>query len=94
MKLSEITLEYVKDYMGVSDTDSDGLIGLIMRASKAHILSYTGLELDMADLIEELNIAFLILCNEAFSTRTVTVANGSTNKAVECILNMHSINLL
>ena len=42
MKISELTADMVKDYCGISDEDSDDIIGtLLMPAAKAFIMGHT-----------------------------------------------------
>ncbi len=94
MKVSEITLETVKDYCGVSGSDSDALLNGYMAAAKGFICGYTGLNAEQADEHEEFSVAFLCLVNDMHTNRTRTVDKAELNPTVEQILAMHSVNYL
>lgn len=95
MKISEITLDYVKEYLRVYDESDDKLIESFMNISKSYIKSYTGLTYDKIYTIDELSIAYLLLISDYYDNRSGTVAsNTTTNISLKNILNMHSINLL
>lgn len=94
MKISEVTIEDLKEYAVVSHNLDDKLFTNILAASKAYIKSYTGLTLEEMDTKEDLTIVLMILCNEMYDNRAYTVENDKANKVVNSILDMHSINLL
>ena len=54
MKISDVSIEYAKDYCGVSDEGENGRIKTCMEAAKAFILGYTGLDAEAADTHEDL----------------------------------------
>jgi uncharacterized phage protein (predicted DNA packaging) len=98
MKISEITISELKNYLHVYHTEDDNLISAILIASKAFVKNYTGLTDDSlsisGDLSEDLTMAVFILASELYDNRTYTVDNTSVNPVIQTILNMHSINLL
>ena len=94
MKLSEIALENVKGYLRVSDSDEDTTITTILTSAKQYILSHTGLTAEQADSYEDLCIACLCLCADAFDNRYTAVKYDKINPIVSSILHMHSKNYL
>ena len=92
MKISEITPEYVAEYLRADYEAEARLFDDILKASRAYIKSYTGAE-DL-DQYEDLSIAALILCGEMYDNRQLTVQQDKENPAVKQILAMHSYNLL
>lgn len=94
MKISQITIQDLKEYACVSHNLDDKLLSNILCASKAYIKSYTGLDDIKLDTKEDLTIALMILCNEMYDNRTYTVQDNKANQIVNSILDMHSINLL
>lgn len=92
MKISEIEITDLKNYLHVYHTDDDKLISAILIASKAFVKSYTGLE-DL-DISEDLSMAVFILGSELYDNRVYTVENDNVNPVIQAILNMHSVNLL
>lgn len=94
MKISEITVADLKNYLHVYHTEDDNLLSAILIASKAFVKGYTGLPEDMLNISEDLSMAVLILSSELYDNRTYTVDNTNVNPVIQTILSMHSVNLL
>lgn len=94
MKISDISLETVKDYLKVENDIEDTLIDNILTASKSFIRNYTGLTDTELDDKEDISLVVLVLANEMYSNREYTVDKNTLNPIVVSILNMHSMNLL
>jgi uncharacterized phage protein (predicted DNA packaging) len=94
VKISEITIEHLKDYAHVTHDADNETFSTILAASRSYIQSYTGLTLESLDLHEDITIALMILGNEMYENRVYMVEGTSVNKVVSTILNMHSTNLL
>ena len=94
MKLSEIALENVKEYLRVSDSDEDTTITTILTSAKQYILSHTGLTAEQANSYEDLCIACLCFCADMFDNRSVIVQSDKVNPIVSSILHLHAINYL
>ncbi|MCF0163192.1 MAG: phage gp6-like head-tail connector protein [Fusobacterium necrophorum] len=97
MKISEVTLEYVKDYIN-AEHEKDYVINMILKAAKSYITNFTGLEEDELDKYEDITIALLVLCTDFYDQRNFILTenyNGlNVNIIVDNILNMYSKNLL
>lgn len=94
MKVSEIGLKEIKDYLRITENDEDTFIQTIILASKAFIRSYTGLNENQIDNKEDLAIVLYVLCSEMYDNRQYTADKDKVNIIVKTILDMHSINLL
>lgn len=96
MKINEISLQIVKDYCGISDSDSDEIIENVMIPSaKSFILGYTGLSSEQVEKYDDFAFALLILVNDMYSNREYTLnVNRQVNPAVKTLLGMHSVNYL
>jgi hypothetical protein len=94
MKISQITITELKNYLHVYHTEDDKLIEAILVAAKAFVRNYTGLSPDMLDISEDLSMAVFILGAELYDNRVYTVEKTEVNPAIQAILNMHSVNLL
>ena len=75
----------------------------IMSAAKAYISSYTGIkaqadnEEDTSKTIDDYDdfyIAFMVICQDMYDTRSLYTEKSNVNKTVSCILDMHCVNLL
>jgi hypothetical protein len=94
MKINEIDLTQLKNYLHVYHTEDDTLLNAILVAAKAFVRNYTGLSPENLDISEDLSMAVFILGAELYDNRVYTVDNTSINPAIQTILNMHSVNLL
>jgi uncharacterized phage protein (predicted DNA packaging) len=95
LKVSEITLENLKNYFRVDYEEDDIYIqNIIMPAVLQYIKSYTGLENEVMDTKEDLTIAYMILASDMYNNRDYTVQNDKINPVVNNILNRYSVNLL
>jgi len=94
MKISEVTLNEVKAYLRITDTDDDSLLEIILAAATSYILSYTALTAEEADLIPELSIALMCLCSDMYDVRTSQASNDKQNPIVSIVLNMYRCNCI
>lgn len=94
MKISELELSDIKNYLHVYHTEDDNLLSAILIASKSFVKNYTGLSDTNLDISDDLSMAVMILASELYDNRVYTVDNTNINPVIEAVLNMHSINLL
>ena len=95
MKISEVTIDIVKDYCGVYEEESETLLELMMTSAKSFIISYTALDEEELDDYEDLTDAYLILINDMFTQRDYTLSwQKQINPAADAILHMHAKNYL
>lgn len=94
MKVSEMTITAVKEYLRVTNDDEDNTVHLIMDGAKSYIVGYTGLDISTIDKHEDITIAFLSLCSDMFDVRQVSVQNDKINPVVSGILAMYASNYL
>lgn len=94
MKISEIKIDDLKNYLHVYHTEDDNLISAILIAAKAFVKGYTGLSTENLDISEDLSMAVFILGSELYDNRVYTVDKATVNPVIQAILDMHSVNLL
>lgn len=90
MKVSEITLDFVKDYLRLDDDTDDLLITAIIQASKQYIKGQTHLTEDELDTYADLPIACLALIADMYEVRQATSTRLNENPCVSFILNNHA----
>ncbi len=99
MKVSELTVEDIAEYLRIMPGDLDEaekktMAGLL-EAAKSYVKSYTGLTEDEVDAYPDIVPAVCCLAGDFYTNRDMTPAvKGSPNRTVESILNMHCTNLL
>lgn len=99
MKVSEITIEAVAEYIRLDDSSIDNvatenLLESILHAAKAFIRSYTNLSDEEIDEHDDFYIVVLILCQDMYDNRALYVDKTNLNKVVDTILGMHRKNLI
>lgn len=98
MKLSEVSKEYLSDYLRLDDPEPEELreIDTAMQAAKSYIKGYTGLEDDELDKYADITVAFTVLVADMFENRALYLdyKNTKINHCVDTILSMHVKNLI
>ena len=97
MKLSEIDVPFIKEYLRQDGDEDDKLIGAILEAAKDYIVKYTGQSLEQLEDGEDLTIAVLVLCAEFYDNRTINVndrLNLRVNVMLESLIGRYSMNLI
>lgn len=97
MKLSELDLPLVKEYLRQDGDEDDRLIEAIIDGAKSYIANYTGQTTETLENQEDVAIAVLVLVAEFYDNRTINVndrLNLRVNSMLEGLLGRHSVNLL
>lgn len=94
MKVSEITIDTLKNYIRIDTGDDDLLLAAELAGIKSYIKGYTGLDDVGMDSTEDFPLAVLALCSELYDNRQFTVDKSTVNPIIKSILDMYSINLL
>ncbi len=97
MKLSEIDVPFVKEYLRQDGNEDDKLIGAILEGTKDYIVKYTGQSLEKLEESEDLTIGVLVLMAEFYDNRTINVndrLNLRVNMMLESLIGRYSANLI
>ena len=97
MKLSELDVPFVKEYLRQDGDEDDRLIGAILEGAKDYIVKYTGQSIEQLEGSEDLVIAVLVLCAEFYDNRTISVndrLNLRVNMMLESLIGRYSMNLM
>lgn len=96
-KISEITAQDCAEYIRYDDiltSDDEKLLNNLLGVAKTFICEYTGRTSEQADNYPDFVIVALILVQDMWDNRTLYIDKDNLNKVVDCILGMHSVNLL
>ena len=95
-KVSDITAQDVADYLRLSGVDSSDIspLNTLLTVAKVYVGEYTGHTIQELDDYRDIIIVILILCQDMWDNRTLYVDSSNSNKVVESILGLHSVNLL
>ncbi len=98
MKVSEVTEGYMIGYLrlDVVGEIEKREIETSLSSAKEYVKAYTGLSEEELESHEDITTAVLILAADMFENKSyyLDYKSRETNKAVEAILGMHSVNLI
>ena len=93
MKISEVTVDIIKQYGVIDNEDDDNLIETVfMPSAKAHIADYTGLNIEGIE--ESLTMAYIALCVFLYDNRSMNIINDKQNAVIQSFLDSHCVNLV
>lgn len=95
-KVSQINWQNLAEYLRITETEQEeqAFLTSIIGVAKAFMASYTGHTVTELDQYQDFIIVCLVLCQDMYDNRTLTVDSRDLNWVIETILGMHSINLL
>ncbi len=94
MKVSEITVSEISEYLKLDGQNDGGMLTTILQAAKAFIRSYTGLKEEEMDEHADFWIVVMLLCQDMYDNRALQVDKNNLNKTVDTVLGMHCVNLV
>jgi hypothetical protein len=103
MKVSEITVKDITNYLRLSEVNDDDNknIELFLNIAKNYIENYTGIpqkseneEAETLDTYSDFVIVVYVLCQDMYDNRVMYVDGKNINNTVKTILDMHTRNNL
>lgn len=103
MKVSEITVENIADYLRIAEIDENikNELEMYLNIAKNYIENYTGIPeksedetAETLDTYSDFVIVIYILCQDMYDNRVMYVDGKSINNTVKTILDMHTRNNL
>lgn len=96
MKMNEVTLDDLKEYLKVDGNEEDKILTSMLEASKTYIKDYTGLSEENLNTIDSLTIAMLTICSDMYENRVYSIDKKTIqpNMIAKSIMDMYSMNLL
>lgn len=98
MKVSDLTNNYIADYLRIDDPGDIELneIDAMRIAAVEYVKGYTGLTIEEIDQHEDITVAVLILIADYYENRTLYLdyKYKEENSTVSKLLSMHCINFL
>ena len=91
MKVSEISVSTLAEYLRVDDTDG---LQMYLDGAIAFVKGYAGLTDDELDAYPEIAICVLAVASDMYDNRQMTVERDKLNPVAADTLDMHSFNLI
>lgn len=94
MKVSEITLETLKQYLRVDGDEDDILLGAYFDGAKEYMCSYLGCTEKDLDKHAPLAVVAMAIVADAYEVRQFTSSTITKNPLIEQMLSMYCDNFL
>ena len=94
MKVSELTLPTIKQYLRVDGNDDDVLLNMLLASSIQYCTSYMGCTKKDLDKYEDVTIVVLALVADGFEVRQFTTSTITLNPIMQGVLDLHCGNFL
>jgi hypothetical protein len=93
-KISTITNEQIAKYLRIDDLTEDDadMLNIIKPAAKAYISTHTALSDEQLDEHADLTVAYLLIIQDMFDNRSMTVSSANVNQTAATILSMYALN--
>lgn len=95
-KISEITVEYLADYLRIDEADEaqKAELATMLKSAVAYVSSYVGEPEAELDKHPEFVMAVCVLVQNQYDNRTFYTDKGKVEDVVNSVLGMHRKNLL
>lgn len=107
MKVSKLSAEIAADFLRLDPDDYNedewkkelSKVKMKLDSAISYVVNYTGMPIksrktDNLDRHDEITHAVLVLVQDMYDNRSISVKDGNVNKVVSSILDMHCKNLL
>ena len=94
MKVSELTLPVIKQYLRVDNNDDDILLEAVKDASIKYCTSYMGCTETDLERYPDITIVVLSLISDSYEVRQFTTSTVTTNPIMQGVLDLHCQNFL
>lgn len=94
MKVSELTLPVIKQYLRIDGNDDDILLNAFLSASIQYCTSYIGCTKEDLEQYEDVTIVILGLLSDSYEVRQFTTSTITLNPIMQGILDLHCSNFL
>lgn len=94
MKVSELTLPTIKQYLRVDGNDDDILLNALLASAIQYSTSYMGCTKKDLDKYEDVTIVILSLISDSYEVRQFTTSTVTLNPVMQGVLDLHCSNFL
>nr|DAH73258.1 MAG TPA: hypothetical protein [Caudoviricetes sp.] len=94
MKVSELKLDTIKQYLRVDGNDDDILLDALLASSISYCISYMGCTKQDLDKYPDVTIVILSLISDSYEVRQFTTSTITLNPTMQGVLDLHCGNFL
>lgn len=94
MKVSELTLDIIKQYLRIDGNDDDILLEMLLASSIQYCTSYMGCTNEDLEKYDDVTIVVLSLIADSYEVRQFTTSTITLNPIMQSVLDLHCGNFL
>ena len=94
MKVSELTLDIIKQYLRVDGNDDDLLLEMLLASSIQYCTSYMGCTNEDLNKYDDVTIVVLALIADSYEVRQFTTSTITLNPIMQGVLDLHCSNFI
>lgn len=94
MKVSELTLDVIKQYLRIDNNDDDILLDALKSSAIMFAKSYMGCTEADLERYPDVTIVVLSLISDSYEVRQFTTSTVTTNPIMQGVLDLHCQNFL
>ncbi len=94
MKVSELTLDIVKQYLRIDGNDDDILLNALQAAAIQYCTSYMGCTTEDLNKYDDVTIVVLALISDSYEVRQFTTSTVTLNPIMQGVLDLHCSNFV
>lgn len=94
MKVSELTLDIIKQYLRVDGNDDDILLNMLLASSIQYCTSYMGCTTEDLEKYDDVTIVVLALIADSYEVRQFTTSTITLNPIMQGVLDLHCSNFI
>ena len=94
MRVSELTLPTIKQYLRIDGNDDDVMINMLLDFAITYCTSYMGCSKEDLEKYEDVTIVILALISDGYEVRQFTTSTVTLNPILQGVLDLHCGNFL
>lgn len=94
MKVSELTLDIIKQYLRIDGNDDDILLNMLLASSIQYCTSYMGCTKEDLEKYDDVTIVILSLISDSYEVRQFTTSTITLNPIMQGVLDLHCSNFV
>lgn len=94
LKVSELTLDTIKQYLRIDGNDDDIILNMLLDSAIQYCTSYMGCTKEDLEKYEDVTIVVLALISDGYEVRQFTTSTVTLNPTLQGVLDLHCGNFL
>lgn len=94
LKVSELTLDTIKQYLRIDGNDDDMILNMLLDSAIQYCTSYMGCTKEDLEKYDDVTVVVLALISDSYEVRQFTTSTITLNPIMQGVLDLHCGNFL